>query len=145
MFNQKKKNKAQKWFNKKYSKKKESINDLNISDKEFDNSLKIDGFTKLKTIDLTILKLTSLKISNCSKLEVFNCHNNRLTSLDISNCPKLKNPEKADNFITTSNPNLIISKEGEEARNLLIVGRTGGGKSTLSNVLSSSTEFNESD
>ena len=39
---------------------------------------------------------------------------------------------------------MIIIEEGEAVRNLLIVGRTGGGKSTLSNVLSGTTEFEES-
>ena len=68
---------------------------------------------------------------------ILNCRNNQLTSLDISNCPKLKK------FITTSNSNLMISKKRKAARNLLIVGRTGG-KSTLANVLSDSDECKES-
>src|SRR3954453_19316227 len=84
MSNTKKKNKA---FNKEYSKKKE----LKISDKDFDKfgcSLEIDGFTKLKIIDLTNLKLTSLEISNCSQLTKINL-SELASNLEISRCSKL--------------------------------------------------------
>src|SRR5581483_1732996 len=62
-----------------------------------------------------------------------------LTSLDISNCLKLeKKIVKDPKLELVKNNNPII-------KNILIVGRTGGGKSTLSNILSNSNEFEESE
>src|SRR4051794_16763197 len=71
-----------------YPEKEKSISKLKISNKDFNCSLKIDGFTKLKFIDLKIFKLTSLEISDCSQLTKIRL--SELTSnLEINNCPEL--------------------------------------------------------
>ncbi|GBB96842.1 hypothetical protein RclHR1_02850013 [Rhizophagus clarus] len=91
-------------------------------------------------------KLINLDISNCKKLVFLDCSNSNLTSLDISNCKSLfgeyeQNGIKSKDFKYP--PNLKIIRK-IIAKNLIIVGRTGGGKSTLSNVLTGTTEFEES-
>src|SRR5688572_15456099 len=108
MLNQKKKPKAQKWFNNKYSKKKESINELKISDKDFDSSLKIDGLTKLETIDLTNLKLTSLEISGCNELNKVKLSSCRIKSLSVSDCPKLTKLDCSHSGLTELNISNLI-------------------------------------
>ena len=87
-------------------------------------------------------QLINLEISNCSKLSSLNCSYNRLNSLDLSDCSKLEALDYSHNP-----PNLDITRRkrgNEKIKNLLIVGRTGGGKSTLSNVLTDTVEFEES-
>src|ERR1044072_9394581 len=88
---------SQKWFNKKYSETIETLIELKISDKVFDKFLRIDGFTKLKTIDLKKLKLTSLEISNCS----------HRTEISLSEIAKYEINKKHSSF------NLKISKRSE--------------------------------
>src|SRR5437868_2947472 len=109
MFNntKKKNNKAQKWFNKKYSKRKESITELKISDKEYDSPLKIDGFTELKTIYLKKLKLTSLEISNCSQLAKI-----YLSELTLSD-PTLSKSTLSKSILSEPTSNLEISRCSE--------------------------------
>ena len=85
-------------------------------------------------------KLISLDVSNCSKLEYLDCSNSRLINLDLSNCPE---------SIVINPPNLKEKwkkekREKDKTKNLLVVGRTGVGKSALSNVLSESDVFDES-
>ncbi|CAB4444988.1 unnamed protein product [Rhizophagus irregularis] len=92
-------------------------------------------------------KLINLDISNCSKLEFLDCSNSKLTSLDISNCEFLledyeQNSNKSKMFKYPSD--LKIIQKGI-TKNLIIIGRTGSGKSTLSNVLTGSEDFEESD
>src|ERR1043166_6415075 len=81
--------KNQKWFDKKYPEKKETLTELKISDKVFDKSLKINGFTKLETIDLKKFKLTSLEISNCSQLTEISLSELTSSNLMISKCSEL--------------------------------------------------------
>src|SRR5437763_1175776 len=79
--------KSQKWFNNKYSK---NLTELKISNKDFDSPLKIDGFTKLETIDLKKFKLTSLEISSCAKLnEDIKLSGCQIKSLSVNECRKL--------------------------------------------------------
>jgi GTPase SAR1 family protein len=80
--------------------------------------------------------LKNLDISNCFKLESINCSNSKLTGLDISYCPELE--EKKIPGVA------IITRKKENVKNILIVGRAGGGKSTLANVLTNTDEFKES-
>jgi hypothetical protein len=83
-------------------------------------------------------KLINLDISNCSKLEFLdcsNCSNSKFTSLDLSYCPE------SINIIKPSG--LVITRKEEIIMNILIVGRTGGGKTTLANVLTNTEDFKE--
>jgi GTP-binding protein EngB required for normal cell division len=79
-------------------------------------------------------KLNNLDVSNCKKLESLDCTGSKLTSLDLSYCPK--------NIIVKPS-DLKITREKEKI-NILIVGRTGGGKSTLANVLTNTDNFKTS-
>ncbi|GBB96836.1 hypothetical protein RclHR1_02850007 [Rhizophagus clarus] len=81
-------------------------------------------------------KLTNLDASNCSKLEFLDCTNSKLTFLDLSYCP--------ESIDVKHSPSLIIARKKKDIKNILVVGRTGGGKSTLANVLTNSNEFKES-
>jgi GTPase Era involved in 16S rRNA processing len=88
-------------------------------------------------------KLTNLDISNCKKLKFLDCSNSKLTSLDINNCEFLvKEYEQKGNNLKYPPGLKIIQKR--IIKNLIIVGRTGGGKSTLSNVLTGTDDFEES-
>ncbi|CAB4493561.1 hypothetical protein RhiirA5_424506 [Rhizophagus irregularis] len=86
-------------------------------------------------------KLVNLDVSNCPKLEFLDCSHNKLTILDLSNCGLLfkEYEEKSRKF--NYPPGLKIIRR----KNLVIVGRTGSGKSTLSNVLADTQEFEESE
>jgi GTP-binding protein EngB required for normal cell division len=79
-------------------------------------------------------KLNNLDVSNCKKLEFLDCTGSKLTSLDLSYCSKSINVKPS---------NLKITREKEKI-NILIVGRTGGGKSTLANVLTDTVHFKAS-
>ncbi|CAB5208524.1 unnamed protein product [Rhizophagus irregularis] len=92
-------------------------------------------------------KLINLDISNCTELEFLDCSNSKLTSLDISNCEYLleeyeQNNNKSKMFKYPSGLKIIQKRI---TKNLIIIGRTGSGKSTLSNVLTGSEDFEESD
>ncbi|RIA88993.1 hypothetical protein C1645_877011 [Glomus cerebriforme] len=160
---------AQKWVEKNYSKDREDKIIINKEDthnifgkkSNLIGPLVIEDFSKLKTICLSKLKITSLKIINCSQLtdirlseltklddlSVNYCSG--LINLEVSNCSKLK-------FLDCSYSPLIsidlnncpefdkVIREREIIRNLLIVGSTGCGKSALANVLSGSDDFEES-
>ncbi|GBC02279.1 hypothetical protein RclHR1_04540003 [Rhizophagus clarus] len=90
-------------------------------------------------------KLINLDISNCKKLIFLDCSNSNLTSLDINNYKSLLD-EYEQNDIKSKDfkypPNLKSIRKGI-AKNIIIVGRTGGGKSALSNVLTGSENFKE--
>ena len=155
-------------------KKKGDTKDINISNKTFNTPLKLEGFAKAKNINLKKLKLDNLEISNCSELTDINFNNCSIKSLTVSDCPKLikldcsniglteleivdclilSDLKYLNNSIEDKNlninlcPQLNYSRENvkiENIRNILVVGRTGGGKSTLSNVLCGTDEFEES-
>ncbi|CAB4493587.1 hypothetical protein RhiirA5_402576 [Rhizophagus irregularis] len=80
-------------------------------------------------------KLISLDVSNCFKLKFIDCSQSNLTSLDLSYCSK---------SITINPPDLDIIRKKENIKNILIVGRTGSGRTTLANVLTGSDDFRES-
>jgi len=116
------------------------ITKINCSHNEKLTNLYISNCSKLEELDCSYSQLIGLDLNNCSKLKRLDCSHSRLTGLDLSNCP---NPES----IKVNPPNLDITRRkrgNEKIKNLLIVGRTGGGKSTLSNVLTGTDEFEES-
>ncbi|CAB4444972.1 unnamed protein product [Rhizophagus irregularis] len=80
-------------------------------------------------------KLIDLDVSNCSKLEFIDCSQSNLTSLDTSYCPE---------SIMVKPTELNIIREKKNIKNILVTGLTGGGKSTLANVLTDTDEFKES-
>src|SRR4051794_13755358 len=77
----------QQWFNEKYS-NEEIINIIGTN--RLKNSLKIEDFTKLKSINLKKLKLTSLEIIKCPQLTRVDLSELiRLESLFVSKCSRL--------------------------------------------------------
>ncbi|GBB91402.1 hypothetical protein RclHR1_18680002 [Rhizophagus clarus] len=88
----------QKWFDKSYFKEKEEIIDIRKEDirnivggsSNLHGSLKIEDFTKLKSIVLKKLSLTSLEIINCPQLTRVDLSEFiKLESLFVSKCPRL--------------------------------------------------------
>ncbi|UZO10094.1 uncharacterized protein OCT59_001692 [Rhizophagus irregularis] len=93
-----------------------------------------------------IKELVNLDISNCSKLKFLDCSNSNLTGLDVSNCKTLLegfHQNGTESWRFKYPPNLNIVKKRIN-KNVIIIGHTGGGKSTLCNVLTDSDEFDES-
>ncbi|GBC02291.1 hypothetical protein RclHR1_04540015 [Rhizophagus clarus] len=83
-------------------------------------------------------ELINIDVSNCFKLQYIdcsNCSNSNFTHLDLSYCPK---------SIKVNPSDLNIIRKKENIKNILIVGRTGSGKSALANVLTNTNEFKES-
>src|SRR5581483_5228976 len=82
---------AQKWFNKKYPRrKKENTEDINISSKSFNTHLRLEGFPKVKKIKFEKIKLNHLEITNFPELTDVKLFNNcSIKSLTVSDCPKL--------------------------------------------------------
>ncbi|CAG8684223.1 uncharacterized protein OCT59_001584 [Rhizophagus irregularis] len=109
--------------------------------------LSVNLCPNLETLDCSNNnKLVNLDISNCSKLEFLDCSNSKLPSLDINNCKFLLKEYEQDSIKSKMfkyPPDLKII-EKRITKNLIIVGRTGGGKSTLSNVITESDVFEES-
>jgi Leucine-rich repeat (LRR) protein len=115
----------------------------------------------LEELDCPSNQLTSLNISSCFNLKKINCSNNSIRTLDLSTCTKLEEINCVHNSyleeldvsnlfkLTTIGSNLVRGEKGKlvksgpqitpvhenDIRNILIVGMTGSGKSTLTNVL----------
>ncbi|PKC03633.1 hypothetical protein RhiirA5_450843 [Rhizophagus irregularis] len=96
----------------------EELNCSNTSIEELSLNL-CPNITKLTCLNNK--KLNKLDLSNCSNLVDLNCTGSILTSVDLSYCPKSIKVEPSD---------LIITQKKENIRNILLVGRTGGGRST---------------
>jgi len=105
--------------------------------------------------------LNGLVVENCPNLKKINCSNNYITNLDLSacakieevdinNCPDLNVKEIRsalvyDTFsgkLAKSSSVIIPAQEGD-VRNILIIGITGNGKSTLANALTNTNQFQE--
>jgi GTP-binding protein EngB required for normal cell division len=143
-----------------------NLKKLIISGHELTN-LDVSGCPNLEELDCQNNQLTSLNIEGCANLKKINCSGNKIKKLDLSDCSNLEevdlsncSKELAENkqaikFSQESNLIFTIKKdklvkgplitpvEGN-VRNILIVGWTGGGKSTLANVLTNTNEFRES-
>ncbi|GBB96834.1 hypothetical protein RclHR1_02850005 [Rhizophagus clarus] len=108
--------------------------ELNCSNTSIEE-LSLNLCPEIKTLNCsTNNKLINLDVSNCSKLEFLDCTNSKLTSLDLSYCP--------ESISVKHSPNMIIVR-GKEKINILLVGCTGGGRSTLANVLTGTDNFKE--
>jgi hypothetical protein len=157
------KEQAQEWFDNRYSNEKNE-KDINIvkalldfSKPDLEGPLKINGFANLESINLKNLKLTSLEISDCSQLKKITDLSKlpKLKCLSIRNCPSLTELDCSNSNLTSldldhpeyitvkSPPNLVTTGEKEKFKNILVVGRTGNGRSALCNVLTDTNEFME--
>ncbi|CAG8697827.1 16618_t:CDS:2 [Rhizophagus irregularis] len=80
-------------------------------------------------------KLINLDVSICSQLDFLDCTSSKLTILDLSICSK---------SIMVKPPNMDIIQEKEKIKNIVIVGCTDVGKSTLANIITGSDYFSKS-
>jgi len=120
---------AQQYLDTNYPKyQRTNITELDISAKNLEGSLKLEGFTNLQFFDCWWNKITSLEIVNCPKLVAIGCYgllninnenklaslklgkldelvelqcySNQLTELDIRGCPSLETLLSSDNLLT---------------------------------------------
>lgn len=119
-------------------------------------SLEIVNCPSLERIICSENKLEKLSLGNLEKLEELYCSKNQLTKLNLQGCIKLKKFYYYDNPLHLltgldfgKNKKLrgeILEESKQRAietrvKNILLIGRTGGGKSTLANILSRTNEF----
>lgn len=96
--------KAQEWLNKNYPLRERSeIVSLDISGKNLEGSLKLEGFVNLKEIDCSFNKLTDLQTTDNPKLEEIACQYQygQLKELNLQNLPNLKILICNDNDLTS--------------------------------------------
>ncbi|CAG8481859.1 862_t:CDS:2 [Cetraspora pellucida] len=131
--------------------------------------LDVSECENLTELDCQNNQVDKLNVSNCSNLKKINCSNNHIKGLDLSFCPDLEEvninncpgltPDKikSDLYHDTDNGKLVknnfqkLTKTGpqiskatnNDIRNILIVGWTGNGKSTLANTLIGTAKFEE--
>jgi len=95
-------------------KERESIEEIDISNKELEGNLKLEGFVNLEILDCSFNKnITALKIIGSSKLRHLDCSNNKLTELDVSIFPELE--------IFYCSDNLLINLELSENKELRVL------------------------
>ncbi|CAG8714141.1 7107_t:CDS:2, partial [Cetraspora pellucida] len=132
--------KAQEWLDQNYPKENRNEFVLLICEdtKKLDNELFLDHFYKLVELDLSHHNITKLDVAKIKKkLEPFG-----------GNIKKYKKEKLRKVFrkkLAENNTLEEIQDQSVEIKNLLIVGRTGNGKSALANVLSGTNGFKESD
>jgi Leucine-rich repeat (LRR) protein len=105
---------AQEWLDQRYpvknanpSKRRNRVDNLDISNKELEGSLDLTSFTNLKKLYCNDNKLTALKLSNLVKLETVFCFKNQLTNLETNG---LNNLECLNSKINNlSNLNSLLS------------------------------------
>jgi GTP-binding protein EngB required for normal cell division len=126
-------------------------------------SLDVNGCSSLEELDCQNNKnLTDLRVNNCVNLEKINCSSSHVRELDLTTCSKLeevsmKNCLKLNKDAIKSNltydklsdklikgSSQIIPAGEKDIRNILVIGITGNGKSTLANVLTDTDQFIES-
>lgn len=130
-------------------------------------SLDVSNCLNLEELDCRSNELTILNVTGCSNLRKIDCSNNPLRALNLStcssleevnitNCPNLTTKTIKSSLVYDSEKGKLakcvvksnhqISPAGEnDIRNILIVGWTGNGKSTLANVLTGTNQFVEKD
>ncbi|RHZ35880.1 GTPase [endosymbiont GvMRE of Glomus versiforme] len=115
---------AQDWLNEKYpinsacqrdndsenkGKKREEITRLDIrkgkvgwylNEKTLVGSLKLEGFTNLRTLIVSSHQLIKLDVSNCPNLEELDCHFNELNNLNVNGCSNLEKINCSNNNLS---------------------------------------------
>ncbi|CAG8690309.1 14263_t:CDS:2, partial [Ambispora leptoticha] len=97
-------------------------------------SLRLEGFTNLRTLICFGHQLIGLDVSNCSNLENLDCRDNELNSLNTTGCLNLKTIDCSSNHIRELDLSACPSLKEVEISN---------GKSTLANVLTDTNQFVE--
>ena len=65
---------AQEWLDENYPKEERSkISELDISNKDLEGYLKLEGFVNLETLNCFDNRLTTLNLHNCLQLKNLNC------------------------------------------------------------------------
>ncbi|RHZ35956.1 GTPase [endosymbiont GvMRE of Glomus versiforme] len=110
------------------------------------NILNINGCHYLDRVDCSSNNLRDLDPSNCTKLKEINCgSNNYLEEVNISSCSELTKIGFGFTYNNEKNKLVQVSQvilaQDDDIRNILIVGMTGNGKSTLANVLTDTNQF----
>jgi len=115
------------------------------------NSLNLSGLLYLSKINCSNNNIKELNLNGCIELSELNCSSNKyLKEVDISNCLKLTIDKIDSNLVyddksgrlAKSVPQIFLAEE-TDTRNVLIIGITGNGKSTLANVLTNTNQFKE--
>jgi hypothetical protein len=92
---------AQQYLNQNYSKE---IKEIDLSDKNLEGSLVINGFSNLKTIKFDNNKdLENIELVNLPELNYFRANNCQLTGIKVNSCPKIKDFNVSNNLLTTLN------------------------------------------
>lgn len=128
--------------------------------------LKLTGFTNLRKLTVSNHQLISLDLSDCSNLEELDIsYNENIRELDLSKninlmevnlngcvnlkieeiISHLKFDEKLFKLVEESKIETPISPAEDKIRNILIIGMTGSGKSSLSNTLTNTNDFESCD
>jgi len=92
-----------------FGKRREEIEELDISEQNLTGSLNLTGFSNLKKLDCSQNQLTSLDLSHCPNLTELRCERNNLTSLDLTSSPNLTWLVCYDNQLTY----LILPRENK--------------------------------
>jgi Leucine-rich repeat (LRR) protein len=84
---------VQEYIKKNFSKFRKSTTEvMDISNKNLEGELNLEGFNKLKVLNCSANSLTKLNVSDCPRLTKIFCSNNQLTSVDF--LKQLKHPER---------------------------------------------------
>ncbi|WP_147411020.1 GTPase [endosymbiont GvMRE of Glomus versiforme] len=70
-----------------------------LNEKNLVGSLKLEGFTNLRTLIISSHQLIELDLSECKSLAELDCRSNELTSLNVNGCSNLKNIDCSNNNI----------------------------------------------
>lgn len=70
-----------------------------IENRNLTGSLKLEGFTNLRTLICSGHELINLDVSDCLNLVELDCQNNKLNSLNVNNCSSLEKIDCSGNYI----------------------------------------------
>jgi NACalpha-BTF3-like transcription factor len=156
--------KAQEILNNTYKKIFPETDVIELSGRSLEGKLKIEGFKNLKLLDCSNNNITHLEVTDCPSLEKIFCSKNELVELKFGRLGKLIELRCEVNKLTDLNlskrsgsgrmqlpklekvfcdsDNLIKNTKLKNrvnvvagTRNVLLIGRTGEGKSSLANTL----------
>jgi Leucine-rich repeat (LRR) protein len=89
---------------------------LDITNKDFEGYLNLDGFVNLKKLNCSGNHFTELDVSSCTKLEKLDCSNNRLSVLNLDKCTSLR--ELNFSFNSLGNDGLFLPPTLKELERL---------------------------